>query len=88
MPDETVASWILEDEVYVPRHLLWYGRWLLPNIVDLSNSRYMPEVLNQGRMSTCTVHAAVNAYRFALAKEVLSKKAQEVMPYMPRCAEE
>lgn len=80
------APWSLEDQVYVPRHPRWYGRWLLPSRVDLANSArwpFMPNVLNQGEMGTCTVHAAVNAYRFALAKE-----ARQKQPYMPRCAEE
>lgn len=38
----------------------------------------MPAVLHQGRLGTCTVHAAVNAYRFALRKE-----ARQATAFMP-----
>lgn len=56
-----------------------YGRWLLPRRVDLSNAPYMPPVLDQGSLSTCTAHAAANAYRFAFVKEARQQQA-----FMPR----
>ncbi|KAL4854749.1 Histidinol-phosphate aminotransferase 2 [Chlorella vulgaris] len=58
-----------DDDIYIPRHPQWYGWWLLPNMVDLSAWPIMPNVLDQGQMGTCTVQAAVNAFRFALEKE-------------------
>ena len=57
----------------------WYGQWLLPSKMDLSQARYMPSVLSQGRLGSCTAHAATNAYRFALVKEARMPTA-----FMPR----
>jgi hypothetical protein len=67
-----------DDDIYIPRHPQWYGWWLLPNMVDLSAWPIMPNVLDQGQMGTCTVQAAVNAFRFALEKEA------RMPAYMPR----
>jgi hypothetical protein len=63
----------------MPRHPQWYGRWLLPKEVDLTYSGFMPEVVNQGAMGTCTANAAANAMFFALGKEARMKN-----PYTPR----
>ena len=68
-----------DDEVYMPRHPSWYGRWLLPREVDLSRWPFMPSVLHQGTLGSCCAHAATNAYRFALEKEARLPKG-----FMPR----
>ncbi|KAL4447756.1 hypothetical protein ABPG75_004975 [Micractinium tetrahymenae] len=67
-----------DDILYVPRHPAWYGRWLLASRVDLSAAPFMPPVLDQGKLGTCTAHAAANAYRYALVKE--ARQEQAFMP--------
>lgn len=41
----------------------------LPPIVDLRTSGFMPNVLDQKSLGSCTANAIANAYRFALAKQ-------------------
>lgn len=47
--------------------------------MDLASAPFMPPVLDQGKLGTCTAHAAANAYRFALVKEARQEQA-----FMPR----
>lgn len=42
---------------------------VLPTSVDLRNSGYMPEVLDQGKLGSCTANATSNALEFCLRKE-------------------
>jgi C1A family cysteine protease len=58
------------DRIFIPWHPSWYGSWLtLPKLVDLTQSRYMPPVLDQGPYGTCVVNAAALAYGFTVCKE-------------------
>ena len=67
----------------MPRHPQWYGKWLLPREVDLSRTAFMPAVLDQGDMGTCTANAAANAMVYALGKEARMKN-----PFQPRWGEQ
>jgi len=43
----------------------------LPSKVDLRTTKYVPEIIDQGQLGSCTANATSNALRFLLKKEKL-----------------
>jgi len=41
----------------------------LPSKVDLRTTKYVPEIIDQGQLGSCTANATSNALRFLLKKE-------------------
>lgn len=56
------------DRIYIPDHPAWYGSWLLPTRVDLSNTGLLPPTLNQGQLGSCVANAAANTIRYMVRR--------------------
>jgi hypothetical protein len=68
-----------KDFIFTPYHPAWYGKWLLPRVVDLSRSPFMPPTLNQGSIGSCTANATANAIRYTVRRDTNGKG-----DFMPR----